>query len=223
MIEFDIYFFKSKTNIGTDDWRIQSQADDKDERADFSKEFDKQVKKLQNTKPEEYDDTYIKVLKKLSTFFNFPEFALKQIGVVKNFSTFEYIYNVKTIDELINAKERIVNNMHQKFEADFENVDFVYYLLAPHFHENACWVSKDVINEAIEKCNKAIEDKHHPEDYLPTENDVYDKEYYSMVRQCRKAFKKLLKLMDKKYLLYAIYIPNVKLGEKTGENLGVSE
>jgi hypothetical protein len=208
MEKFDIYFFKSKENLHTDDWNVQSDADDEYERKVFKKEYEKWEKTLSNiTDTEEYNAQYIKCLKKLATYFAFPEVKLKDIGLIKHQETGEYDYRVVSLDEFKANKDIIVKNLFHKCEADFENIDFALNFFYQYFDKwGACWITKEIIEDGISRCNEVIADKSKAATLLPTDDDVYDKYYFTDVRDFRKALKHIEKIMKKKYEVYAIYI-----------------
>jgi hypothetical protein len=211
MRDFSIFIFKTKKKLDGVSIMEQSNADVLAEREIINNEFKKLIKKLKGTKDtEEYDLTFKKGIEKIAKLYVEPEKKLDSIG-----------YSVTTVDGnkqvtikpvpsgvIESMQSSILSNTFNKIEGQLDDTDFAYQLWRQKFIEGngTIWLDKKELEEAVKLGDKAIGDKYHPEQYLPQEDGEYDKGYFKAVRQFRNTCKHLLKLMEKKYSIYAIIL-----------------
>lgn len=202
----NILFFKTKNRIFDGDIHAQSDQDNEAEKEVFVKAFDRWVKRLEKAKDKEnYDELYINGLVKLSTYFAYPEYKLSSIGYIINHKTYMFEPIVKTIEEVKAQKEYVLTNFYSKCEGITE-CDFAINFLNNYAEDGEIWLTTEIVEEALDYCNKALAKKGDAKQLLPTESDDYGKEYVSNVRKFAKLMRHAKSLMNKNYLIYCVAV-----------------
>ena len=204
-LNYDIFVFKTKNNLHSDDWEAQSTTDSNYERGLFIKAYNKAIKAIGKLEwgTEEYRSEYAKQFDKLSEYFNFPLISLKPIRMTDK--------TTPTVATLTEYRDMIAGKMKQKFEADYENVDIVFNFLAKEIKSGSCWITEEIVNDGINRCTRVLNDKSLAPTLLPFTGD-YDEDYFQTVKQFRMSLKKFKTLIKKGFELYALIV-----GEKIGE------
>jgi hypothetical protein len=209
MRDFTIYIFKTKKKLDNPNIMVQSNTDALAEREVAATEFKKFIKKLKAIKDDEaYGLAFKKGVEKIAKLYYQPEKKLHLIGydVTSENGNEQVVIKpvpIKTVEEHM---ELILENTFNKIEGQLDDMDFVYQLWRDKFIEGngTIWLSKEELENAINMADKTIGNSYHPEEYLPQEDGEYNKFYFKDVRRFRNTCKHLLKLMEKKYSIYAI-------------------
>lgn len=173
-------------------WEYQGKIDDMTERNAFCMEYDRFLKTLDN-KPVNYDKAFTNGIEKLCNYFNSPEINLKSIGVKKD-KEGKLVFRPVSISVLKKHRAKIIENTYRKVEGFYTEPVVSEFLDMYNRGNRGCWVNGAMLEYFISEMDGRIDFK----------NKLYDREYKSMARRVRKDFKKLLKLTEKKYYLYAI-------------------
>lgn len=211
MRNFNIYIFKTKKKLEDVSIVEQANADVVSERETVHTELKRFVKKLKSAgEGEAYDGAFKRGIDKIAKLYNFPEEKLGCIGyeVAYPNGNKQVIITPVSVETVENKIKSILPITFNKIEGDLENMDFVYQLWRQKFIDGngTIWLSKEDLDEGINLADKTIGNSYHPEEYLPQEDGEYDKAYFKSVRQFRNTCKHLLRLMDKKYKIYAIIL-----------------
>lgn len=203
----DIYFYKTQipTSVSTtDEAREVIKTADEDYKNFFATQYDKAIRSLARAK--DYTKAYIKKLKELGRLVNFPQFRLNEIGYGYDWSKMEPVISVKDNSTFVNAKEKVVKEISNKYDAYFRKVNFLF----AYFQNNGSmideWyapVTADDVKDIINRCEQVLADHDFAEELLPTQSGFffggtdYDKWYFDVVRDCKKQMKAFLRKMEK--------------------------
>ena len=166
-------------------------------REEVKKVYDGVIKSLSRAK--DYDKAYARVIKRLANMFSFPEYDLKPLGVEYDYQTGKYSYTPVDLSTLLKEEDRIIKNAYRKEDAYFRKVNFIYAYFQNKLVEEEAWVTREDLEDLIDKCEKILADHSLAEELLPTQSGFffgstdYDDWYFSDVKSCLKQMTKLLK------------------------------
>lgn len=218
MTEFSIILFKSTHSTDAEDWEDMLKKDLETERKDFLKACKRLVKKLEGVDSDAYVEEYTKGINKLFKYSSLPIKHFAPLNITQDSQDGSYTFEVCETDDLWTRLQEVSQNLQLKEVCYFDNVDFIYSFFKKYLAGNACWLTDAIIDEGIEACTQVIADNLKAPELLPTEEQVYDKPYISEVREFRKALKHAKKVMEKKYAVYAVYVPKKDFVETLVKN-----
>lgn len=193
----DVYFYKVKNYDGRNDWSEVHEFMEDQNREEVKKVYDGVIKSLSRAK--DYDKAYARVIKRLANMFSFPEYDLKPLGVEYDYQTGKYSYTPVDLSTLLKEEDRIIKNAYRKEDAYFRKVNFIYAYFQNKLVEEEAWVTREDLEDLIDKCEKILADHSLAEELLPTQSGFffgstdYDDWYFSDVKSCLKQMTKLLK------------------------------
>lgn len=165
----DIYFEKVKPSKGVNVNSVEELSADRN--AQHKKKFNKVV------------NQYVKRIKQAIADDNFEE-RNKAIAELREYikETMVYDWYWKAVSEEKSNKEILdeVKSLKKMFypheDVYFRKANFVYRFFHPYLVDEACIVTKDMVNDLLERCNKII--KAAKEEGLIDENGEVDSKYY---------------------------------------------
>ena len=203
----DIYFYKTNILPNSNDMVEVHKAYTEKLQNDFKETFHKYFKKLQKaancddyTTDENYINAYERLRKSVSKFF-------------------DYEWYTKDLDNVCDTKSvKIWYGSHISCVSPIEDiyyrkVNFVYRFFneRSHFESECCWVTKEMAEELVNKCDEVINNKDKASEILPTTSGFffgstnYDNWYLDDVKSVRRDFKKLLENWKDDERVYAVF------------------
>lgn len=147
------------------------------------------LKKLESVKDnhEEYDKEYRKVFKGMKKFTKYDFLYGKML---------EHTFGVEDVKKFF---DDFYKHIYAESDAYFRKVNFFYRYFSPKLESEACFATRDDIEELIRRCDEVLEDHDKAEKLLPTQSGFffgstdYDKWYFYDVRDVKRQMTKLLR------------------------------
>lgn len=152
----DIYFYKVKNvdnKLSIDEIHKIANKRAKDKVRSFCR---RAVKRLQALNCEDYDNEYMKIMRRMGhyTLYSFK---------------YEYMLNeVKPIEEVKKFFNDFICLTYREDDAYFRKVNFLYRYFEDKLEDECCFVTIDEIDDIIDRCNMVQENHELAEELLPT-------------------------------------------------------
>jgi len=209
----DIYFYKLKKNenVTTDNatnWSVISDECDRQSREKLTKVYDRAILSL--TKSTDYKTTYKRVIRQICKFSNYPHFHYHDLGVSYDYKKGVYSYDEKPIEVFLKKKDDILKSHSAPHIAYFRKANFVYNYFSNKLIDEIAWVTKEDLEDLIDKCKRVLNDHNLAEELLPTRagfffgSTDYDEWYFNDVKDCLGQMKKVLKGFADNELVYVV-------------------
>lgn len=190
----DIYFHKVKKARKSSNESLKSikeYADILDKRAKdrFLRFSKKSIDKLSNAaNNDEYEEIYHNIFDKQ----------------MKKYTQFYYSYEgmknkVCPLDDVKKYFFDFLKCYYAEEDAYFRKVNFVYHYFSPKLVNECCFVTREDLQDLIERCDRVLKNHSLAEELLPTQSGFffgstdYDNWYFEDVKDCRRQMKKLLR------------------------------
>lgn len=213
----DIFFHKLKNNgnipsevRSREDWSVIQNEENRQSRVAFSKAYNKSIKELKKAESEDYDNVYNRVIKRLCKFSKFPEFYYKKLGVSYDYKARKCSYTPVSVDVFMAEKEDILENHDSPYIVSFRKVNFIYAYFAEKLIDEIAFVTREDLEDIINRCDMVLKDHSLAEKLLPTRNGFffgsteYNDWYFYDVRDCKKQLTKILKGFKDDELMYVV-------------------
>lgn len=211
----DIYIHKvvkprTKNINNGEDWeQITNQADEQSREA-LTKVYDSAVRSLKRAKPEKYEETYKKYIKKICAFYSYPQFNIKKLGVGHDYETGKDIYTPVPVTVFEEERDKILKDHYAPYVGYFRKVNFFYRYFADKLIDEVAWIEREDLVDIIDRCEKVLKDHSLAEKLLPTQcgfffgSTDYNEWYFEDVKDCLKQMKGLLKDLKEDEQLYVV-------------------
>lgn len=175
------YFFKTKTLI--ENPMTQMHHVTEKGRKVFEGAYNRFIKKLE--KAEDYNDEYLKGIKAIAKYFNFPNVTIKMLGVSKDYIAGKLVFEPVPIEIVKENKNLLVNSYTQKVEGELDDEAYDLLIKEEKVNNHFILITEEKVGEYIEKV-KAMRN-------LPNKKEVV------------KTLKHFKSLQEKGYHIYGIY------------------
>lgn len=211
----DIYIHKvvkprtKNINSGEDWEQITNQADEQSREA-LTKVYDSAVRSLKRAKPEKYEETYKKHIKKICAFYTYPQFNIKNLGVGHDYETGKDVYTPVPVTVFEEERDKILKDHYAPYIGYFRKVNFFYRYFADKLIDEVAWIEREDLVDIIDRCEKVLKDHSLAEKLLPTQSGFffgstdYNEWYFEDVKDCLKQMKGLLKGLKEDEQLYVV-------------------
>ena len=190
----DIYFHKVKKARKSSNESLKSIKEyvdilDKRAKDKFLRFSKKSIDKLSNAaNNDEYEEIYHNIFDKQMERYTKWEFSYSDM---KN--------KVYPLDDVKKFFSDFLKRYYAEDDAYFRKANFVYHYFSPKLEDEACFVTREDLEDLIDRCDRVLENHSLAEDLLPTQDGFffgstdYDKWYFEDVKDCRRQMKKLLR------------------------------
>ena len=215
----DIYVHRTHCSIkeyGTD-WTSVCNDSNKEAQRKFRIAYRRGVKKLSSVSKDAYKDEATKLLKSLGNYSNYPEYELRPLGykvdwIINENGKGEYKTFIEPvpIETFIEKENEITEAIGNKYDAYFRKVNFLYGYFADSLVDEVAWVTREDVEDIIDRCERVKKDHSLADELLPTQGGFffgstqYDDWYFTDIEDVLKQFKHLLKMMDKGWNYYIV-------------------
>ena len=190
----DIYFHKVKKARKSSNEPLKSIKEyvdilDKRAKDKFLRFSKKSIDKLSNAaNNDEYEEIYHDI-------FN---------NQMKKYTKWDFSYeNMKNkvcpLDDVKKFFSDFLKRYYAEDDAYFRKVNFVYHYFSPKLEDEACFVTREDLEDLIDRCDRVLENHSLAEDLLPTQDGFffgstdYNQWYFEDVKDCKRQMKKLLR------------------------------
>lgn len=210
----DIYIHKVKnpslTLRESNDWESVRKLDNEQSRTLLEKIYDGAIKALKAASRDNYENVYMRHIKKICKFSNYPQFDFNELGVSYDYETGTFHYKPTSVEEFERVREKILTRHYSPYVGYFRKVNFLYHYFQPSLVDETAWITRDEIEDIIDRCQQVLADHNLAEELLPTQSGFffggtdYGKWYFYDVKDCLRQFKKLQKGLKEDEFLYVV-------------------
>lgn len=175
------YFFKTKTLAFGPNNQIGH--DTENGRKVFEGAFNRFIKKLEKAK--DYNEEYLKGIKAIAKYFNFPNVTIKMLGVSKDFTTGKLVFEPVPIEKVRDSKNALVTSYTPKVEGVFDDDAYDLLIKEDKTNNHLILITEEKVGEYIEEV-KGMRN-------LPNKKEIV------------KTLKHFKSLQGKGYYIYGIY------------------
>lgn len=214
----DIYINKVKRTsknadaIANSDWEKVMESHKEQEKKAFSKVYKSAIKHLKNVDSDAYADEYKKWIHKLSKLVNYPQYALKYLGVSYSYETGEYSFTPVPTEKFEECFDEILKRYYGHHVGYFRKVNCVYRYFEGKLTDETAWVTKEDCEDIINRCTAVLKTPSLASELMPTQSGCffgsteYDKYYFDDLKDVRKQFKSFIKYFKTDNDLMYIYM-----------------
>lgn len=165
----DIYCSKVKPSKGVNVNSIRELDDDRtaQHKKRFNNGVNKLVKRFKQAIADNNSEERSKIIGELYDY-------IKEKMVYEWY--YENITTDKTNDEILDIVKKLKKQYYPQEDVYFRKANFVYSFFQPYLVDEECIVTKDMVNELLEKCNEVIVAA--KEDKIISDDDEIDSKYF---------------------------------------------
>lgn len=218
----DIYFHKTKHALNGDNYSKVIELTEQDSKARLNELYDQAIEDLKKAEgTDNYTERSLHWLNEIANITSYPSFDLKDIGYetewVDNtdgtgWRHEELRLKAVPIEKWLSEHDEIVKAHYDKEVVYFRKVNFIFAYFTNEgtmINEVFSMVTKEDVEDIINKCRIVLEDHDRAEELLPTQagflfgSTDYDEYYYHDVECVLKQFEEeLLPLFDEGWNVY---------------------